>query len=191
MILSGTLLIADAAITLLWQEPISAFLANRQQAELRDELSDAPPRVLARRPLPGDAIGRISMPTIGRSYIVVQGTAGKDLRKGPGHYPDTPLPGQPGTVAVAGHRTTYLAPFRNIDKLDHGDGISLEMPYGTFRYRVEYTRIVDPTDVAVKRRVGYDRLILSACHPLYSASQRIVVFARFVGRSAPRVGPRA
>jgi sortase A len=86
----------------------------------------------------------------------------------------------PGTVGVAGHRTTYLAPFNKIDKLRKGDEVRLEMPYATVTYRVERTRIVLPTAVWVTKRVGYDRLILSACHPKYSASHRIVVFARQV-----------
>ena len=116
---------------------------------------------------------------------MVEGTATEDLRKGPGHYDNTPLPGERGTVAIAGHRTTYGAPFRTIDQLDRGDQITAEMPYGTFTYRVEKTRIVEPTEVSVYRKVGYDRLILSACHPLYSAAQRIVVFAR-LQKSADR-----
>ena len=81
-------------------------------------------------------------------------------------------------MAIAGHRTTYGAPFRTIDKLKKGDRVRLEMSYGNFTYSVEKTRIVTPDEVSVKRKVGYDRLILSACHPLYSAAQRIVVFAR-------------
>jgi sortase A len=109
---------------------------------------------------------------------MVQGTDSASLHKGPGHYPGTPLPGQPGTVAVAGHRTTYLAPFKTINDLHPGDPVVLEMPYGTFTYRVETTRIVDPSALWVTHDVGYPRLVLSACHPLYSASQRIVVFAR-------------
>jgi len=179
---SGLLMLADAATTLLWQEPVSAFLAQREQGELQDELADPPQRVLERKPLPGDAVGRLSFPTLGDDYFVVEGTGTEDLRKGPGHYPDTPLPGERGTVAIAGHRTTYGAPFNDIDKLDRGDAITVEMPYGRFTYRVEKTRIVEPTQVSVKRAVGYNRLILSACHPLYSAAQRIVVFARQVKR---------
>jgi sortase A len=88
-------------------------------------------------------------------------------------------------VAIAGHRTTYGAPFRKIDKVRKGDDITVTMPYGRFTYRVERTRIVAPTAVWVTQRVSYDRLILSACHPLYSAAKRIVVFARLI-RSAPR-----
>ena len=158
---------------------------------IRDRLEDAfaddteqRKRVVAREPLPGDSIGRIELPTIDRGYFMVEGTKTGDLRKGPGHYGDTPLPGERGTVAVAGHRTTYGAPFRRIDDLERGDPIRVEMPYGSFTYRVEKTRIVDPTEVSVKEPVGYQRLILSACHPLYSAAQRIVVFARLSERDA-------
>lgn len=184
LIVSGILMIGDAAATILWQEPVSYLLAKRQQAQLDEALASPVQRrrVLRRKPLPGDSIGRIRLPSLKRSYFVIEGTKTGDLRKGPGHYSDTPLPGQRGTVAIAGHRTTYGAPFRSIDKLRRGDPIRIDMPYGRFTYRVEKTRIVDPTEVSVKRRVGYDRLILSACHPLYSAAQRIVVFARLERR---------
>jgi sortase A len=79
---------------------------------------------------------------------------------------------------VAGHRTTYLAPFKTIDRLHPGDPVVLEMPYGSFTYRVQESRVVAPSAVWVTRNAGYPRLVLSACHPLYSASKRIVVFAR-------------
>ena len=88
-------------------------------------------------------------------------------------------------MAIAGHRTTYGAPFRRIDKVKPGDEVTVVMPYGRFTYKVERTRIVPPTAVWVTQRVSYDRLILSACHPLYSAAKRIVVFARLI-RSVPR-----
>lgn len=182
---SGALLIGDAAATLLWQEPVSAFLAAREQRALERQLERPPPRLIRRQPLRGDAIGKIELPTLDRSYFMVEGVDVGSLRKGPGHYPDTPLPGQRGTVAVAGHRTTHLAPFRRIDELDRGDRVIASMPYGRFVYRVERTRIVEPTALWVKRRVRYDRLILTACHPLYSAAQRIVVFARFIRGEPP------
>jgi sortase A len=182
---SGVLLIADAGATLLWQEPVSAFFANREQQALERQLERPPARVIRRQPLRGDAIGKIELPALDRSYFMVEGVDAGSLRKGPGHYPDTPLPGERGTVAVAGHRTTYLAPFRKIDQLARGDRVIASMPYGRFVYRVERTRIVEPTALWVKRRVRYNRLILTACHPLYSAAQRIVVFARFVRREPP------
>ena len=115
---------------------------------------------------------------IGASFDVVQGTDTASLEKGPGHYPATALPGLGQTVAIAGHRTTYLAPFRHIDALAPGDRIVLKMPYARFTYVVQYHKIVLPTALWVTDNVGYERLVLSACNPLYSAAQRIIVFAR-------------
>jgi sortase A len=187
MMVSGALLITDALITLLWQEPVSAFVAEREQAALEDALFDPPERVLRREPLEGDAIARIEIPAIGVSEYVVEGTDTGDLRKGPGHYPDTPLPGEPGTSAIAGHRTTYGAPFRDIDGLKRGNVIRVDMPDGRFVYRVERVTVVDDQDLSVLRPVGHRRLMLSACHPLYSAAERVIVFARQVRREASRV----
>jgi sortase A len=187
MMLSGVLLLADAGLTLAWQEPISALMADRQQTELKRKFRDPPPRVLRRKPLEGDAIARIELPTIDKSAYVVQGTDMGTLRKGPGHYPETPLPGEGGTVGIAGHRTTYGAPFRNIDDLKRGDPIRVAMPDGTFYYRVEENKIVDNDDTSVKRKVGYDRLLLSACHPLHSAAQRVIIFAKLVRRGRAKV----
>ena len=119
----------------------------------------------------GGALGRIGLPTLGRSYVLVEGTYTADLRKGPGHYPGTPLPGEQGTVAVAGHRTTYLAPFRTIDQLVPGTPVVLDMPYGRFTYRVYATRIVDPDDALGHAAGGNPPLVLTACHPLYSAAR--------------------
>ena len=183
MMVSGVLLIADAGVTLTWQEPISAFVAQRSQAQLEDALADPPRRVVERRPLPGDAIARIEIPAIGVSEYVVEGTGTGDLRKGPGHYPETPLPGERGTAAIAGHRTTYGAPFRDIDELERGEVIHVETPTRRYTYRVTDNRIVDDQDLSVLDPVGYRQLVLSACHPLYSAEQRVVVFAR---QSSPR-----
>jgi sortase A len=205
LIVSGTLLIADAAATVTWQEPLSAFLGRLQQDKLSGQLKrleragvtpveakvlKALPdsrrrlaflaRSLKRRAPNGQAVGRIRIPRLGASFVVVKGTDPGDLRKGPGSYPQTPLPGAPGTVGIAGHRTTYGAPFRHIDRLDRGNTIIVTMPYGRFTYRVESRRIVGPDAIWVINRVRYDRLVLSACHPLYSASKRIVVFARLV-----------
>ena len=203
LILAGALLLADAALTLVWKEPVSALYARVQQERLQgrlevlDRASLAPAerraiaklpdperrlafaaRAFARRVKAGDPIGRIRIPAAGVDAVMVEGTGSAPLRAGPGHYPATPLPGRPGTVGVAGHRTTYGAPFRNIDAVRAGDRIELRMPYGVFAYRVERSRIVLPTATWVTRRVAYDRIILSACHPLYSAAKRIVVFAR-------------
>jgi sortase A len=203
LIVAGVLVLADGIATLVWQEPVTALYNRVQQDALAGELESleaaaptpveqraiarlpTPRRALAfraraldRRTGPGDALGRLKIPAIGLGAIVVEGTAGDVLRSGPGHYEETVLPGQRGTVGIAGHRTTYGAPFRRVDELERGDRIELRMPYGTFAYRVEHTRIVAPTQVDVVERVAYDRLVLTACHPLYSAAQRIVVFAR-------------
>lgn len=187
LIVSGVLLIVDAGLTVAWQEPISSYLAHQDQQELKKQVADPPRRVIERRPLPGDALGEIRIPAVGISEYFIEGTDLDDLRKGPGHYPDTALPGERGTVAIAGHRTTYGAPFRDLDKVERGDRIELDMPYGTFVYRVQRTQIVAPTDVWVTKDVGYKRLVLSACHPLYSAAERIIVFARQIRRGPARV----
>jgi sortase A len=203
LMVAGALLLADAALTVLWEEPVSSLYAGVEQRRLThrlDALDRAPlapaerkaiasvadpsrrlafaARAFARRLREGDPIGRIRVPAAGVDDVMVEGTGAGDLRRGPGHYPDTPLPGRGGTVAVAGHRTTYGAPFRHVDAVRPGNRIELRLPYGVFTYRVERTRIVPPTATWVTRSVGYDRLILSACHPLYSAAKRIIVFAR-------------
>lgn len=189
MTVSGALLILEAGLTVLWQEPISALIAGREQAKLEDSLASPPARVVDRRPLPGDAIGRIDIPAIDLDEYVVEGTDTEDLRKGPGHYPETPLPGEPGTAAIAGHRTTYGAPFRHIDDLRRGDRILVETPFGRYSYRVERTKVVDDQDRSVLARVGHQRLVLSACHPLYSAAQRVIVFARRSDRETAGARP--
>lgn len=187
MMVSGLLLITDAVLTLTWQEPVSAYLADRQQVKLKEALIHPPQRILRKEPLRGDALGKLLIPAIGVSEYVVEGTDTANLRKGPGHYPATPLPGQHGTVAIAGHRTTYGAPFRRLNQLHRRDRIVIELPYGTFIYRVEKTQIVDDSALWITKRVGYDRLVLSACHPLYSAAQRIVAFARLEARRPAKV----
>jgi sortase A len=209
LIVAGALMLTDAGLTVTWQEPVSAVYAWVVQDRLGDDLrtlelrrpSDLDRQALSALPgerlrmaflgrslrhdaAPGAAVGRIAIPKIEADMVVVNGTRPGALRKGPGIYEDTPFPGTPGTTAIAGHRTTYLAPFRKIDQLRRGDDIVLRMPYGRFAYEVEKTRIVEPTRVSVINRVAYDRLVLSACHPLYSAAQRIVVFAKLVGSQA-------
>jgi sortase A len=130
---------------------------------------------------PGDALGRIEAPGMdGLNMVFVQGTDETSLELGPGHYPETAMPGQGKTVAIAGHRTTYLAPFRHIDSLKPGEKITLKMPYGTFVYSVQKSEIVDPSDVGIIHDTGYERLVLSACNPLYSASQRYIIYARLI-----------
>jgi sortase A len=138
----------------------------------------------------GEGIARLRIDRIGLDIVVVEGTDTDSLRKGPGHYtrddgignPDrgdgSAFPGQGETVGIAGHRTTYLAPFRRIDEIEDGDELVVEMPYATFTYEVEKHEIVSPGETQVVRNVGYERLVLTACHPLYSAAQRYVVFGK-------------
>ncbi len=203
LMISGLLLLIDAAVTLLWQEPVTALIGTIKQGEIDKRylsLNTAPltpidrhalvslkktdqriaylARREARQVPTGAAIGRIEIGKIHASYDIIQGTDTPSLEKGPGHYPASAFPGLGQTVAIAGHRTTYLAPFRHIDQLGRGDQIVLKMPYARFTYVVQYHRIVLPTALWVTRNVGYDRLVLSACNPLYSAAQRIIVFAR-------------
>lgn len=209
LIIAGVLMLSDAALTVAWQEPVSALYASLVQDRLGDDLRDlelARPsevelaalaaleterrrmtflaRLLRRTADRGDAVGRIRIPKIDASFVVVNGTDTASLRKGPGIYDEVPFPGAPGTSAIAGHRTTYAAPFRKIDQLERGDEITVEMPYGRFTYEVQRSRIVAPSEVSVIKRVDFDQLVLSACHPLYSAAKRIVVFARLVGAQA-------
>lgn len=203
LIIAGLLLTLDAAATLVWQEPVTAAIGLIRRGEINQRflgyqavpltqldrhalksLDTLRQRIsfLARREqhllVTGDAIGRIELPRLGQSFDVVQGTDTVSLEKGPGHYPATALPGLGQTVAIAGHRTTYLAPLRRINELRPGDQIILKMPYARFTYVIQKTEVVLPTALWVTHNVGYERLVLSACHPLYSASHRIIVFAR-------------
>jgi sortase A len=142
-----------------------------------ETLPASPAEPLAAPP-EGEVLGQIEIPDIGLSAYMIEGVKDEDLHDGPGHYPGTPLPGQAGNSAIAGHRTTYGAPFNELDKLEDRDEVVVEMPYGRFVYQVEREQIVDPTATWVTRRVGHDRVVLTACHPKYSAAQRIVIFAR-------------
>ena len=134
----------------------------------------------------GAPLGKLTIGRLGLSEIFVEGTDYWDsLTKGPGHYSITSWPGLGKTTAIAGHRTTWSAPFRYINNLRTGDAITLKMPYGSFTYRVTRHRIVDNGDWSIMRNVGYDQLVLSACHPLYSASHRYVIFARLASVQVP------
>jgi sortase A len=203
LIAAGLLVLVDAVLTLVWQEPLTALQTSMGQRGLRGDLrhleakgpTPLEARVLAglageRRRIaflarslqqhtaPGDAIGRLKIGRLDADFVMVKGADPSDLRKGPGTFDGMPLPGAGPTVAIAGHRTTYGAPFRHLDDLKSGDRVTVEMPYATFTYRVQRTRIVAPDAVSVLRDAGYGRLVLSACHPLFSAAQRIVVVSR-------------
>ncbi len=148
-------------------------------------------------PEPGKPIGQITIPRIGADFYMVEGTDLKYLKEGPGHFSGTPLPGQAGNAAVAGHRTTYKAPFNRIDELEPGDQITIVTLQGTFTYEVMPQdpstpggaplghRIVTPKAVEILADKGDNRLTLMACNPKYSAQQRIVVEAKLVGNPAP------
>lgn len=210
MILAGALALIDAVVTLVWQEPITALYAMLQQDRLNSDLraiERAPPtpavrralaslpderariaylaRELERRSAGGAAVGRIWIPRVDASYVIVKGTDTEDLIKGPGIYSQTSFPGIPGTTAIAGHRTTYLAPFREINFLKPGNHIVLYMPYARFTYTVSGQRVVSPDDVrAAVSQAGYSRLVLSACTPVFTAEKRLLVYARLT-RTVP------
>jgi sortase A len=210
LMLAGTLALIDAGVTLVWQEPFSALYARLRQDHLSGALrkaeaaapSTTEEQVLASladvrlrvaylagglegKAKEGAPVGRIHIPRIGASFVVVKGTSTSALQSGPGIYPETVFPGMAGTTAIAGHRTTYLAPFRHIDRLRAGSRILLNMPYAHFTYTVTGKRVVAPTNVqAAVGNVGYSRLVLSACTPLYSAAKRLLVYARLT-RTVP------
>jgi sortase A len=175
------------------QSPALAIGDQRQLAAITDAGARARKRMslLAARldasVAEGEALGRIQIGKIGIDFVFVQGTESASLRKGPGHYHgDTTLPGQGGVVGIAGHRTTYEAPFREVDALKAGDRITLRMPYGRFTYEVTGHRIVPAGyGQAFASGGGGEQLVLSACHPLYSATERILVDAKLVA-SEPR-----
>jgi sortase A len=199
----GLAVLTWGGVTMWWGDPVTWVYAHWEQRGLTSEFHQVEHRYAA-QPAPsgdaaglalirrdardfaardrgGHAFGRLTIGRIGiSSVVVVQGTSSDILRKGPGHYANTPFPGLGGTVGIAGHRTTFGAWFRHIDDIRDGDFIKLQMPYGTFSYRVQLHRIVDDQDWSIIKSQGYERLILSACHPLYNASQRYVVFARAV-----------
>jgi sortase A len=136
----------------------------------------------------GEAIGRIRIPRIGLSIILVNGTDEETLKKGPGRYLHSYMPGENRLVYIAGHRTTYLAPFSHIDAIRPGDSVEIDVPYGTFFYRVVGHRIVKATNLSVLRSPRHEQLELQACHPRFFATDRYIVYAhlrRVVPRGAP------
>ena len=146
-------------------------------------------------PAEGEAAGQIVIPDAGVDWVFVEGVSVADLKQGPGHYPETPMPGQAGNAAIAGHRTTYGQPFHNLDQLEPGDLVEITTVQGEFTYEVRQTIIVQPSQVEVlgadfwdfdsDPATPHDSLTLTACHPKNSARQRIVVGAELVGDPAP------
>lgn len=215
LITAGIVVGVDVGLTLAWKEPLSTAYGAIQQGRADDQLdrledefpSPEDLRAVERVENPrkrteqladrfagrvdeGEGIGRISIPRIGLDQVFVEGTDTGTLQKGAGRYPETGFPGQGRTIGIAGHRTTYLAPFRKINEIEDGDEIMLEMPYGNFTYIVQKHEIVQPEDVQIVDDVGYERLVLTACHPLYSAAQRWAVFAKLERISRFAAGDR-
>jgi len=126
----------------------------------------------------GDPLGRIVVPHLGLDMVFVDGTASSSLEHGPGRALQTFMPGENRLVYIAGHRTTFLAPFAHIDALRRGDSVRLELPYATFVYRVTGHVIVPATDLAVLRSGPSELLALQACHPRFFATHRYIVYAR-------------
>jgi sortase A len=212
---TGTVLIALGVLTLVWaavvwqwQDPFTALYTTWRQHQLtsqyekRAKTFDAAPIAggsiaaeqktiarLARRyrldSKRGEALGRIKVPRMGINMILVNGTDHDTLKKGPGRDLRTFMPGENRLVYVAGHRTTYLAPFSHVDRLRAGDRVTIELPYATFVYSVTHHRIVVATDLSVLRSPRHELLELQACHPRFFASHRYIAYARLI-----RVEPR-
>jgi sortase A len=194
-----------------WQDPLTAVYTHYEQHRLAAKLDREfaaydEQRVLShqaaaveRRRLAADAarfrraakigqpIGRIIIPRIDLNMVLVNGTDHATLRKGPGRDPRTFMPGQGRLVYIAGHRTTYLAPFSHIDRLRRGDRVTIEMPYATFVYRITGHRIVPGDDLPVLASHGREALELQACHPRFFATHRYIAYALAV-QVTPRGG---
>lgn len=203
MIVGGVLTLAWALLVWQWQDPLTAAYTQWQQHRLAQSLdgqfADFRPAAIDRTNLAaerrevastagrfrtaardGQAIGRIVIGRLGLDMVLVNGTDHDALTKGPGRDPRTYMPGQNRLVYIAGHRTTYSAPFSRIDAIRAGDSIELEMPYATFTYRATRHRIVTATDLSVLRSPKHELLALQACHPRFFASHRYIVYAKLV-----------
>jgi sortase A len=171
---------AGYVVWLLWGTGLST---QRAQNELRAGFehtidSKDPSLAPARIPL-GDAYAQILIPSIGVNFMVVQGTEYEDLKMGPGHYPDTADPWDPaGRVGIAGHRTTYLHPFFNLDKIEPGERITLRTQYGSFDYTVDRVFVVPESGSGkVLDQTPKPTLVLTTCNPKYLSYQRLIVTA--------------
>jgi sortase A len=214
LLVAGTLTLAWVVLVWRWQDPFTAIYTHFQQAHLSHEYNTraaafhpkaikkhdlasetasmkADAHAYARTLHTGDPVGRITIGRIGLKMVVVQGTDHESLKKGPGHYIDSGLPGEGGLIYVAGHRTTYLAPFSDINNIQVGDYIKLQVPYGTFTYRVLRHYVVASTDLDVLKNHGKEILRLQACHPRFFATHRYLVDARLVSMVPAGVTPAA
>ena len=180
MIVAGLLLLSFVAYQ-LWGTGIAE---DRAQDDMATQFVKPQPV----QPQFGGLVGRISIPSIGVSKYVVAGVRLKDLERGPGLFPGSPLPGQKGNVAIAGHRTTFGAPFSRIDQIQDSDKIILESRDGTFTYRVNgEPKIVSATDVAVAKTTNPDVAIVTlvSCYPKWTSTKRIIVVATLDPAEAP------
>ena len=214
---AGVLGLAWALLVWQWQDPITALYTTYEQHQLSESFDKTfasyhvpalPVATSSHKPVDlkaeqraielesaryrktlkvGQALGRLNVPRLGLSIIVVTGTNESSLEKGPGWYTGTKLPGEGQLIYIAGHRTTYLAPFAHIDALQHGDPVKLVLPYATFLYRVTGHVIVQANDVARLKSRGYEQVALQACHPRFFATHRYIVYARPV-EVIPRKG---
>ena len=196
---AGVLLLVWVVVVWRWQDPFTALYTTWEQRnlshQLNSELADFHPLRVAsstaqrdaidaeaarfrRDTHPGEAIGRIVIGRIGLNMVLVDGTDESSLKKGPGRDLRTYMPGQHRLVYIAGHRTTYLAPFSRINDIRVGDYIRLEMPYATFVYRMTTHRIVLANDLSVLHSPNHELLELQACHPRFFATHRYIVYAR-------------
>jgi sortase A len=150
------------------------------EAAALDKLPTGPPVVAptTAAPAEGKPVGVIRIPIININQVVVEGTKTQDLRKGPGHYTGTPLPGQAGNSAIAGHRTTYGHPFYNLNVLKKGDPIVLTTFQGIFVYDTIRSQVVSPSDGQILKNAFGAYLTLTTCNPRFSASSRLVVTAK-------------
>jgi sortase A len=203
MMLAGALLLVWAVVVWQWGDPLTGAYTKWEQRKLSsafdETLRAAPPGRAAapaptRAPAPvsveqlagrfwrdterGGALARLTIDRLGLRVIVVKGTDSSSLKKGPGLDGRTALPGEGELVYIAGHRTTYGAPFGDIDRLQRGDAIRLDLPYGRFDYVVTGHKIVKANDLSVLRSPGHEVLALQACHPRFFASERYIVYAR-------------
>jgi sortase A len=169
---------------LAWELWGTGFTTQRLQAEMRPNFerklgTKAPtdPSANAVR-VPGNAVAILEIPRIHLNMVVVEGTDTESLKRGPGHYTDTAYPWQDhGRVGIAGHRTTYLHPFYDLNEMKEGDPIILETEYGTFRYVVTRVFVITPDKSSVLDQTKNPTLVLTTCNPRYSAAERLIVIA--------------
>ncbi|HVL50709.1 MAG TPA: class E sortase [Actinomycetota bacterium] len=187
----GTLILLFLAYQLVGTN----IVTGRQQRALASEIEQQWQVSPDEAPELGSGMGIIKIPKIGVDSIVVEGVEVEDLKKGPGHYPDTALAGQLGNMVISGHRTTYGAPFYRLDELEPGDDIIVYDAKGPYTYKVTESKVVLPTEIGVIAPSSDARLTLTTCHPRFSAAKRLIIVAQLQGTPTglqttdPGVGP--